>query len=439
MVSSSDRFKFLPTLILLLIFMASTAPAMTLSLSEAIQAADRNSYTVQASRHDSLAASYDYKAARSARYPSLSIEARSSFADNIPSIEFPGIGARDLGAKENYQADIKLTVPLFTGGRIASRIRANCENVLADAFALEAERMNTAYNCRRAYLATLLSEAVALSAEASLKRIDIIRRNVADLHTSGLADSIDILETELAYQQMQLTVSEKQTAAANARLNLALILGLPPDTNVQLTEKITPPSKDLSVISSPAPIDRPELKMLDSKIRSAEHLIRLNRSEYFPEISGYAGYSYGKPNRDFFNNKWDDYWTAGLALKWELNLGGGTSHRTNAAHQAAGSIRMSKNDLERSLTILAETSAQNVDLAYRTVLTTQKEYDIARNKYRLAEKKQKAGLLTVNRLLEIEAELTASEQQYRASIVNFYIVQSEHLYAVGSEKIYGGL
>ncbi len=425
-------------LVSLTLFGGEVPAAVSLSLSDAIQMAARNSYNIESSKYDSLAAMYQYKAAKSLRFPSLNLDARSSFVDNIPTVTFPLMGSRDFGSKNSYQADLKLNVPLFTGGKISSNIKINSENLHAGSFALEAERLNSAYGSRKAYLSAMLAGAVASSAEASLKRVDIIRSNVHNLYQSGLADSIDILEAELAYQQVSLAASEKQSAVATAMINLANLLGLPGETELDLTETITPPGAEQNVPTSDKS-NRAELKMLDSKIRAAEQTTRLNSSEYFPSVSGFAGYSYGKPNRDYFNGEWDHYWIAGLALNWNLNLGGRTSHTANAARQAASSARMQRHDLERSLTIMAETTLEKIKLAYQTVGTSEIEYDIVRKKYRLADNKQKAGLLTVNRLLEIEAELTSSEQQYRASIINYHIARTEHLYAIGSEKIYGGL
>ncbi|MEW5922687.1 MAG: TolC family protein [Candidatus Zixiibacteriota bacterium] len=441
--SSCTAFLRNKTAILILLLSLFPIPgqvraAVSLSLSEAIEMAARNSFSIESSKYDSLSTLYQYKAAKSLRFPSLSLDARSSFVDNIPTVEFPMIGSRDFGAKNSYQADLRLNVALFTGGKISRQIKISSANLQADAFALEAERSKAAYDSRRAYLSVMLAEAVASAADASLKRINIIRSDVQNLYENGLADSIDILEAELAYQQVSLASSEKHSAVTTAVINLANLLGLPGATEFTLTEKISPPGGD----PKDQPVDkinRVELKMLDNKIRAAEQVTGLNSSEYFPSLSGFAGYSYGKPNRDYFNGEWDHYWVAGLALNWNLNLAGKTTHNVKASKQAASSARMQRNDLERTFTIMAETTLEKIKLAYQTVITSEKEHNIAREKYRLATNKQKAGLLTVNRLLEIEAELTLSEQQYRASIINYYIAKTEHLYAIGSEKIYGGL
>lgn len=424
--------------LLLITIPGQVRAAVSLSLSEAIEMAAQNSFNIESSKHDSLSSLYQYKAAKSLRFPSLNLDARSSFVDNVPTIEFPMMGSREFGAKNSYQADLKLNVPLFTGGKISRQIKISSANLQADAFALEAERSKSAYDSRRAYLSVMLAETVASAADASLKRIDIIRRDVQNLYENGLADSIDILEAELAYQQVSLASSEKHSAVATSTINLANLLGLPAGTEFTLTEKVLPPNQDQKNLSSEK-TNRPELKMLDNRIKAAEQVADLNSAEYFPSLSGFAGYSYGKPNRDYFGGDWDHYWVAGLALNWNLNLAGRTTHNVRASRQAASSARMQRSDLERTLNIMAETTLEKIKLAYQTVVTSEKEYSIAREKYRLAADKQKAGLLTVNRLLEIEAELTSSEQQYRASIINYYIAQTEHLYAIGSEKIYGGL
>jgi len=439
MVSWRDKVIFLLILLPALLSFMPARAAETLSLSEAIEMAEKKSFGVESSAYDSAAAMYNYRAARSMRYPSLALAARSSYVDNVPEIGFAPGSTMELGTEDIYQADFTLSLPLYTGGRISSQIKINSENLRAGTFALEAERLKSAYDSRRAYLHVLLAEAGVLAAEASLERVDIIRRDVHSLYDSGLADSIDILETELAHEKTQLAVDEKRTSAANSMINLALILALPPDTELKLTEKITPPRGEISKTDESVQIDRAELKMLDSRIRAADYLSRLNSAEYFPTVSGFAGYSYGKPNRDFFNADWEDYWVAGLTLNWSLNLGGKTSHNINSVKQTAKSTRMLRNDTERALVIRAETSVENIKLAYRTVVTSKREFDIAGQKYRLADNKQKSGLLTVNRLLEIEAELTAAEQQYRASIINYYLARTEYLYAVGSEQIYGGL
>ncbi|UCD95565.1 MAG: TolC family protein [Candidatus Zixiibacteriota bacterium] len=408
-----------------------------LTLKQAIELSLDHSYGIKSARHDSAAAVYDHKAAGSQRLPTLSLEALSYYIDEIPSIEFPFVGEKDLGVKDNYQADFRLSLPLFTGGKISSQIRMTGENRQVKSFALEAQQLYTAYNCRKAYLRLMLARVIVSSAEASTERIRIIRQDVDNLYINGVADSVDILEAELAYRKALLMLSEKKTGEMNAASVLKQILGLPRDADIQPIEEI--PIPENSTKETQSSISRPELRMLDSRKRVAEYLSRLNKADYFPSLSGFVGYSVGKPNRDFFNNEWNDNLIAGAALSWQLNLGGRTHHGIQSAKQAAFSAQMSKMQLEESLTTAADIALQNINLAYETFVTSQKEHEIARDKYRLGKNKQKEGYLTVNRLLEMEAELTAAEQLFRASMISYQTALTGFLYAIGSDRIYGGL
>lgn len=432
--------KILLVLIILLLLASPIAAETTLTLQEAIEFSLEHSFRIKSSHYDSAAARCNYKAAKSLRFPSLSLTGSSFYIDKVPSAEFPFGQELELGSKENHQFDLRLSIPIFTGGRISNQIGIQKENWQAESFNLEAERLITAYNCRRAYLSLVLSKAVVSSAEASLDRIKIIRQNVQNLHKNGMTDSLDILETEQAYQKALQTHLEKETAGRNAAALLAQIMGLSSERPIMPPQAVPipkePPRRPIILLDE---INRAELKAFDNRIQGADYFAKLNRSEYFPVISTYIGYSAGKPNRDFLNNEWNDNIVVGLTANWEFNLGGKAIHAASSATKSAFSMRMLKKELEESLSLRADIALENLRLSYHTFTISQKEYGIAREKYRLAEERQKAGYLNVNHLLEMEAELTSSEQMYYASITNYYISEAEYLYAIGSPRIYGGL
>jgi outer membrane protein TolC len=156
-------------------------------------------------------------------------------------------------------------------------------------------------------------------------------------------------------------------------------------------------------------------------------------------VAGFGGYSVGKPNKDIFNKDWNDYFSVGLSLTWELNLGGKTSRNTWAARQAAQSARMGRHSLQEALAVQAATSLYSLKQAYAVLSSASAEYDLAARKFNLARQKQKAGELTVNRLLEMETDLTVSEQQTRSAVIQYFLAWTDYLYAIGSPEIYGGL
>ncbi|MGB2769565.1 MAG: TolC family protein [Candidatus Zixiibacteriota bacterium] len=417
------------------------APAeREISLSEAIDLSLTHSSRVRSAEHDSSASMHDYRAAKSLRFPTFSLKAASFYIDELQSIDIPPRSI-EIGAKENYQLDLQLSLPLFTGGKISSQIGARKEEALVRGHILQAQRLSNAYLTRKAYLELMMADLMVKSAEASLQRIQIIKGDAHNLHAGGMADSVDLLDAELAFQKAAQMLEERETARRNASAYLAQLIGFGSDEAFLLSESVPLPSLPDSENQAPTlqRINRPELRAFDHRIQAAEYLVGSANASHFPNVSGYAGYSVGKPNRDFYGKTWNDNFTVGMSLNWEFDLGGQTIRSAQAAKEMVFSTQEDKKDLEESLLLQVKVGLANLKCAYRAFAISQEEYDISKRKFRLAKEKQKAGYMSVNRLLELEAELTATEQLYQASEINYYIKQTEYLYTLGSPGIYGGL
>ncbi len=128
-----------------------------------------------------------------------------------------------------------------------------------------------------------------------------------------------------------------------------------------------------------------------------------------------------------------------MNLSWSFNLGNKTGKSTSAARQKVYSEQMARRELEESLLLQAHAALENVRHAYQAFVISEKELAIAREKYRLGRERQQAGRMTVNRLLELEQELTTSEQMHRVSMITYYLSENTLLYAVGSSRLFGGI
>jgi outer membrane protein len=425
---------------LVLIFKSGVLPAQPpLSVEEAIRLSGEHSFNVAAARSDSMGAYYDLSAAQTLRYPTATLAASSYYINKLQSVNLP-FESLTLGIHYNYQADFRLSLPLWTGGRIGGQI--DVQSALANARGgnLGAVRLANAYNTRQAFLRLLAANALARASDASLARVKLIGEDAQSRYTNGIADSVDLLETDLALQRAIQAQDEKATASGNARAFLGHLVGLPPDS-VIIVDSI--PIPDIQIYQNQHPtkeiIDRPELRVQESRIRAANFTVSLSKANYFPTLNGFGGYSVGKPNKDMFQNKWNDYWTAGLNLNWDFNIGNKTGKTISSARQAANSAKAMKADLEDTFLLQANTAYDNLHLAWRSYGISQKQFEIAQKEYALGKQQQQAGNLSLYRLLELEADLTSSEQMFRVSTINYYIAETEYLYAIGSPRIYGGL
>lgn len=434
-------------LILILLLLGSVifhdalrAAEVKLALKDAIAMALNHSYSIKGAQFDSMAAIFDYEAARAQQYPTLGLNAVSFYKSKLQKLELP-FASEELGSKENYQADFKLSQLLFAGGRVSNQIKMLQANAELKNHGLEAEKLGAAYLARRAYLNLMMTISVFESARASLTRVEIIKKDVMNLQKAGMADSVDILDAETAYQTGVGMQAEKETARANASILLSQIIGASSEQEIVPVENLSEPdSSGIQARESTGPkLNRPELKGLDSRINSANFMVGLNKAAYFPNLSGYVGYSVGMPNQDQFNRTWNDYFNVGLALSWEFNFGGKVRNLALSAKNAVFSARMAKSKLEESLLMERDVTLQNLKFSYQAYAIAKREFEISTDKFRLAKERQRMGQMSVNRLLELEAELTTTEQMYHTSIINYYLSETEYLYVTGAERIYGGL
>lgn len=431
--------RYLLALSLLVVLIPGPLGAGEVSLSEAIARSQEYQFGIKAARSDSLAGIKRYLQVRTLRFPTLSLDARTRFINKLQSISTP-LFTKEMGSKDSYQADLMLSMPIYTGGRISGQIKRAHQAGLADASALQAKCLETAYRCRRAYLNIMAAGAVVEASQASLDRVRIVRDDVQHLYDNGLADSLDILEAEQALEAARRVLNDSRSGAANAAAALNMMMGLAADEVVTPTESAPEPSDESLIIIEAAPdLKRPELQRLDYAANAMEQAVALARGDYFPVLSGFAGYSVGMPNQDMFEKSWNDYFSVGLSLTWQFNLGGAAHKGVQEAQAQATSARMQHNDLRDALMLQATTSANTVHQVFRSYQIARREYDIADHKYRLARQRQQAGRLSVNRLLEMEAQLTAAQQQLDVARIHFYLAESDYLYAIGSKRIFGGL
>jgi outer membrane protein TolC len=350
---------------------------------------------------------------------------------NLPVIE------REIGTHENYQTDFRLNLSLYTGGRISGNIDLSKAAQEMYAALESADQDKLAYQTRAEYFGLYRAIELYKVAQASLKRAEVITNNVRSLYEAGAADSVAVLDARLALSRATLAVSQAETNRRVSEIRLLTLVGLPLADSLSLVSKPTEPTEQSleAVVSE----QKAELRAADASVRMASARMRLTKADYFPTIATYGGYSYGKPNLDRFGNSWNDYFTVGASLNWSFNIGGKAANRARSSAYNLESSRQERNQVAENLTREANLSAEQLSIAYTRYQNSLTEYQISSAQYRIAEQQHADGVLSSNRLLEIEADLTASEAGMAASLIDYYITQSGFYYITGSENLKKGI
>ena len=183
---------------------------------------------------------------------------------------------------------------------------------------------------------------------------------------------------------------------------------------------------------------KPELKAADASVQLYQARTRLSRSDFWPTLAAFGGFSYGQPNLDRFNNTWNSYWTFGASLSWSFNLGSKTSRKVRAAKYYEDAVRDDRDQTRENLERDVRLTFEQLRLSYASYQNALEQDRIAGDDYRLAQQRYQNGDLATNRLLEIQASLANADASLAATQADFYAAQTSYFYALGSDKIRKG-
>ncbi|UCE23187.1 MAG: TolC family protein [Candidatus Zixiibacteriota bacterium] len=434
----TTRFLILVAVVLAL----SRVQARELTIEDALALAESHSYRIKAGRAQSDAFSEGLKAAVAERLPTLSATGVASYRDEIAQldVELPtgDVLRRDIGLKENYQVDLRLSLPLFTGGRISGTVdlaRSTSdyykaiENAAIDEVLLAA-RLN--------YLSLYKSDRLVEAARAGLKRATTTLSDVQSLYDAGAADSVDILDARMAVTGAQATLDNALSSRRRNEISLSVLLGLSPSEPIKLD--FNPGRPDTTALGNRGISGtKPELLAAGSAVEMSRSVVKVSRSDLFPSISVFGGYSWGKPNLDQFHDEFNDYLTVGTTVKWSFNLGGKPARNVRKAKRQVSAAEFEYQRTKERLDRNARVILENLRLTYQNFETATVKHSIASDNCRLAAEKHREGVLSANRLVEIEAALSEAEAHLASTRADFYMVESQYYHALGSELLKEGI
>ena len=424
------------------LIVASSVGARELTMRQAIDMARQHSFELKRRQALSDAAGSILSASKADRLPTLSAEVMGSVKDEVASLTLqpaPGIVIHnDLGSKQVFQTDLRLSLPLYTGGRLSSSIDiAHADQKVQQAM-VKASDNEVLLTTQVEYLSLFMADTLMASAQAALDRANIVYNDVESMYAAGTADSVDLLEARLAVSEAQLSLDEASTRRRQSEIRVDLLVGLKPDEPINLVDAIPEPSMgELKLI--PVQPGKPELQVAQYTVTRLDKERKQASSRLLPTLSAFGGYSYGKPNQDMFNKTWNHYFIAGAKLNWSLNLGFSDAKRVKAAAARYRSGEMEQDRIAEQLDREANLAYESLSLAYRKYTTAHERRQIASDNYRLARQRQKEGTIPTNRLLEIEKSLTQAEAAVAASLADFYIARAGYYYAIGSDKLEKGI
>lgn len=443
MVRRADIPRMTRFILSILLLIPLLTQARELSLSEALRLAKEHSRLIQEADAVINASRATVQATAAERWPTLSLTGNASYLSDQSRLTLlvpPLAIDRVVGSKENYQTDARISVPVWTGGKIGSSIALARSGLDQADIRRQIEEDRVALQTKIDYYTALSAERAIDIARATVKRTETISLDVASLYEAGVADSTSLLEAATAQLNARSRLEQAESVRRSYLIQLAYTTGLPADEPLTLEAKQSNWQPTLAQRDSltDSSAYRPEIRLAEA-VEQLQHLReRQQNATFFPTLVLTGGYSYGKPNLDRFNDRWNDYWTVGMTLTWSLNLGGQVDARRDAIRFDQLASRLASQRIREHADEETRLTREAYKRARRLLDRAIERSDLVRQTFRQAELQHREGLLTTTRLLQIETTVTEAEAEVALNDIELLIALARFHYATGSSELHQG-
>ncbi len=195
-------------------------PGLPASPDDAVDIALENNPDLIAAHERAEAAGFDIRVAGSDRLPTVSVFTNGGFQNFLGSL--PGTNADQGGTSAT--AGVRLTVPLFQGGRVAAQQRqatAQAQAALEQIIAIERDVIA---QVRAAYSSWRAANAIIASSQAAVDAASLSLEGVRAENSVGNRTVLDILDAqqELLRAQVQLVTARRNAYVAGFSLLAAM-------------------------------------------------------------------------------------------------------------------------------------------------------------------------------------------------------------------------
>jgi outer membrane protein len=416
----------------------------SMSIEEAIQIGLENSRTLHIASMKVLAADARSSEASAARLPSLKLQAGYArlseidpFAVQVPFYPLP-ITISPV-VLNNYSTRLSLQQPLFTGFRLEKSAAAAEYAAEAASYDLSRNKIDLVFNIKNGYWSLYKAKEIKRVVDENVELVKAHLTDVENMMGQGLATKNDLLKVQVQLSSSQLAQIDASNLVTIAMMTLNNLIGLPIETEIELTSVIQSQSaenQESAEIAREAIDTRADLKAAEMRVQANEASVTAAKGGWYPQVSLYGNYYYSRPNprilptKDEFKNTWD----LGVNLSFDIWNWNTTKHQVDQGEAVLAQSREATEQLKDAITL--EVNQANLVLlqSKEKIKVAEKGVEQADENYRITKNKFRSGTATNTDLLDAEVALLQAKVNYTTSLVDHELAQARMMKAIGKEK-----
>ena len=294
-----------------------TAPAQADTLRDAIAAAYATNPTLAEAQARQGALEEAPEQARAEGRPTLSATANS--------------GYDDLGYGSSGSANLQAALPIWTGGRVSSAVRATMADVAAGEQVVRDSEAAVLQRVVAAYADLLFAQQAVEVARIGIERLD---RQVGEAQSRfdlGQATKTDVAQLQAQRSSVVANLADSEAALASARADYRAVVGEEPG---DLEAEMPPPAMlpaDLADARAAAQLANPRLLERLRIVEASQARVDRARAEGAPSVELAGAYGRGVRETGDDLRGYDNAASVGVTVRIPLLTGGLVASRVREA------------------------------------------------------------------------------------------------------------
>ncbi len=332
-----------------------------------------------------------------------------------------------------FTAGVMMAQPIYTGGKITAATKLARLGVDVANIERARSEVDICIAAEEAFYTYVKVEEMMLAAEAYCTVVEELHRQVGKMLNSGMCTNNDMLNVEVKLNEAKLQQKRAENGLVLARMNLCYYIGYPLTTRsldvVDSFDEQHNIDTELDVTS------RYEYQLLEKNIEAKSLEAKLMQSDFLPQISAVANYSYAngaKMNGAKLLNT--PSFTGGVMVNVPLFHWGEGRRKFSAAKREVEIAENSHADLTLKMTLELMQSINlynemKSEVALRELIVKQ-----AMENMRQCYNQYTTGMVTLSQYLESQAMWQKAQNDLVESKANQRIAYLRYTRSRGSES-----
>ncbi|MFH1074566.1 MAG: TolC family protein [Candidatus Firestonebacteria bacterium] len=425
---------------LFLIVITAILYSEPLTLSQCLDIALKKSPDIVALQNDVESSKAKVREVKSAFFPRVS----ASFSANrqvTPTSSTFGAAAAlmGLGAEldnTSYSLGLNASQNIWDFGRsVALERQVSLSEELA-VLQLEKKKKEVAYNVKKGFYSLLQAKGMEKVSRLTVNDMKHLLESVKARKEQGLATQIDVMNAEVEALKFELEAKKAVNQVELAGVSLKNMLVKSEEEELALAEeKLELPGetpfglKSYEEAKSKSLVQRIDFKELKARGKIAEASTGGAYAEFWPSVSGQAGYQYTGTDLSLK----DKSWNAGLNVSIPLFSGFARPAKVDQAELAFKNVVSAEKLLEQSIILQVKNN-------YFKITETKQDYELAVTKLEYLKKnleavnaKYEQGLSTLTDLIEAQTKKSSAELENLQALYAYHTALNELEYSMGGK------